>query len=107
MRAHPYAMIIVVARPATRAVVSVLEGVQVVVVPEDAAETAYLRALCPLLGRCQWGAGGGGGVWGFGALVVGALAVWSSRRVVAGAVAAVCGRKRIGMEAVTERDKRG
>lgn len=107
MRAHPDAMIIVVARPATRAVVSALEGVQVVVVPEDAAETAYLRVLCPLLGRCRGETRGGGGAWGFGALVVGALAVWSSRGVVVGAVAAVCGRRRIGMETVMERDKRG
>lgn len=110
VRAHPDAMIIVAARPATRVVVSAVlrdADVRVVVLPEDAAEMAYVRALCPLLGRCAGEPVGRGGAWGVGALVVGALAVWSSRGVVVGAVAAVCGRRRMRMEAVVERDKRG
>lgn len=94
-RAHPLAVLAVVARPATSALVAAAtaaEGVRMVVLQDGAAEVAYLRALrCGVLARCDERA-----TWGVGvaALGVGLLAVWSSRGVVAGAVAAVCGRRR-------------
>lgn len=94
-RAHPQAVLAVVARPATSALVAAAtaaEGARMVLLPDGAAEDAYLRALrCGVLARCDERATWGVGV---GALGVGLLAVWSSRGIVAGAVAAVCGRRR-------------
>lgn len=95
-RAHPDAVIAVIARPATRALVAAAvtaaEGARMVLLPDGAADEAYVRALrCALLARCDEGA-----TWrvGVGAVGVGLLALWSSRGIVAGAVAAVFGRRR-------------
>lgn len=95
-RAHPVAAVVLVARPATQAVVAAVavDGVRMVLLQDGATHDVYVTALrCAVLERC----GGGGAVWWrVGAVAVGAAAMWASRGVVRGAVAALCGRRKGG-----------
>lgn len=94
-RAHPVATVVLIARPDTQALVAsvAVDGVRMVLLQDDAAHDVYVAALqCAVLERC----GGGAVWWRVGAVAVGVAAMWASRGVIGGAVAAVCGRRKGG-----------
>lgn len=92
-RAHPLAAVVLIARPATQALVLAAadDGVRMVLLQDGAAHDVYVAALqCVVLERC----GGGAAWWRVGVVAAGAAAMWASRGVIVGAVAAVFGRRK-------------